>query len=118
MVVSARDATDAADLYLCLDAATGQEVWRHLLNLRKVLDMYEVNGMANALSVVSSPSRVPGAEQAAASLASNSVPATATSDDLLRVVAHLQKRKADGGPPFTPGKLQTKIKSLHGTGGS
>lgn len=96
------------------DLAQGAKlVALHLLNLRKVLDLYEPSGKASAPPPRSAPTRDGFVENAVAPSASPSKSSATLSaaDKLSKVVAFLEKRKA-AGSPISLSKLQTGVRAV------
>lgn len=95
------------------DLAQGAKlVALHLLNLRKVLDLYEVSGSATASS--SKPAAVKGSvvQQTSNTVEPTLNAAAPPTDKLAKVVAFLEKRKATNSAPVSLSKLQSSVRAV------
>jgi len=104
------DMIDAEDL-----KQAAQLVALHLLNLRKILDLYETNTKNRSASnhVSSSNSNDPELEARDEVIdRGNQLPLP---DKLILVKAFLEKRKAVNAAPITISKLQSSIRALRGS---
>ena len=92
------------------DLAQGAKlVALHLLNLRKVLDLYEVNGSATASKPT--PEKGGVVHRAANTSAPTSTVSLPT-DKLAKVIAFLEKKKAAMSPPVSLSKLQSSVRAV------
>ena len=89
----------------------------HLLNLRKVLDLYEPSGKSSAPPPRPSPNKDGVGETSMAPSASPSKSSTTLSaaDKLSKVVTFLQKQKAVNASSISLSKLQSSIRALRGS---
>ena len=101
------------------DLAQGaQLVALHLVNLRKILDLYEVADKSGAKPPMHVAVKARGVESTAAVVAPELTAASQPADKLRKVLAYLQKQKAVNASPIPLRKLQSSIKALHGAGGA
>lgn len=97
------------------DLAQGAKlVALHLLSLRKILDLYEVNG-----STAASPSKPTSFKGGVGQKASKAAASSATahsplSDKLAKVVAFLEERKKEKLSPISVSKLQSSLRAVRG----
>jgi Protein of unknown function (DUF3987) len=95
------------------DLAQGAKlVALHLLNLRKVLDLYEVSGKTGATPSKHTPGGSSNVEPTATAAALTPSTAPSAHVMLAKVVAFLEKRKAANAPPISLSKLQTGVRAV------
>jgi hypothetical protein len=95
------------------DLAQGAKlVALHLLNLRKVLDLYEVSGSATSPSSKPAFLKSTVVQQASNAVAATQNAASPPTDKLAKVIAFLEKRKSANASPISMSKLQTGVRAV------
>ena len=95
-----------------------QLVALHLRDLRKILDMYEVNPVARSGSISTSTVTPAATKQDMANATPKPSVPISNADRFAKVRAFLEKQKAANASPISLSKLQSSIRALHGKGGA